>query len=165
METVFGSHRSLTSTAASENGGRDYWECTHFREAIQSQISMEEERCPPCKYSLKLTSTNLIQFCGRTVLLGDTCSQRALFLSVPQLSERKHLVECYHAWTIPKTGGTRLHWNRSPNRREPGIACAETNFQMRSWKVADKSDPPDVELTDYGWEVKEHEHVMPAISR
>ena len=36
---------------------------------------------------------------------------------------------------------------------------------MLSWKVADKSDPPDVQLTDYGWEVKEHEHVMPAISR
>ena len=36
---------------------------------------------------------------------------------------------------------------------------------MLSWKVADKADPPDVQLTDYGWEVKEHEHVMPAISR
>ena len=36
---------------------------------------------------------------------------------------------------------------------------------MLSWKVADNSDPPDVQLTDYGWEVKEHEHVMPAISR
>ena len=35
---------------------------------------------------------------------------------------------------------------------------------MLSWKVADKSDPPDVQLTDYGWEVKDHEHVMPAIS-
>ena len=31
--------------------------------------------------------------------------------------------------------------------------------------VADKSDPPDVQLTDYGWEVKDHEHVMPTISR
>ena len=36
---------------------------------------------------------------------------------------------------------------------------------MLSWKVADNSDPPDVQLTDYGWEVKEHEHVMPATSR
>ncbi len=36
---------------------------------------------------------------------------------------------------------------------------------MLSWKVADNSDPPDVHLTDYGWEVKEHEHVMPATSR
>ncbi len=36
---------------------------------------------------------------------------------------------------------------------------------MLSWKVADKYDPPDVQLTDYGWEVKEHEHMMPAISR
>ena len=33
------------------------------------------------------------------------------------------------------------------------------------WKAADKSDLSDVQLTDYGWEVKEHEHVMPAISR
>ena len=93
--------RSLTSTAASENGARqcarDYWECTHFREATQQQIPMEEERCPPCKYSLKRTSTNLIQFCGRTMLPGETCSQRELLLSVPKLSERKHLVECYQA--------------------------------------------------------------------
>ena len=93
--------RSLTSTAASENGARqcarDYWECTHFREATQSQIPMEEERCPACKYSLKRTSTNLIQFCGRAVLLAEKCSQLALLLSVPQLSERKHLVECYQA--------------------------------------------------------------------
>ena len=36
---------------------------------------------------------------------------------------------------------------------------------MLLWKAADKSDPPDVQLTDYGWEVKEHEGVMPAISR
>ena len=36
---------------------------------------------------------------------------------------------------------------------------------MLSWKVAEKSDPPDVQLTDYGWEVKEHEHVIPAVSR
>ena len=36
---------------------------------------------------------------------------------------------------------------------------------MLLWKAADKSDPPDVQLTDYGWEVKEHEHVMPVISR
>ena len=71
------------------NGARqcalDYSECTHFREATQSQIPMEEESCPPCKYSLKRTSTNLIQFCGRTVLLGETFSQRPLLLSVPQL--------------------------------------------------------------------------------
>ena len=32
---------------------------------------------------------------GRTVLLGETCSQWALLHSVPQLSERKHLVECH----------------------------------------------------------------------
>ena len=27
-----------------------------------------------------------------------------------------------------ETGGTHLHWNRSPNRREPGIARAESPF-------------------------------------
>ena len=36
---------------------------------------------------------------------------------------------------------------------------------MLLWKPSDRSDPPDVQLTDYGWEVKEHEYVMPAISR
>ena len=36
---------------------------------------------------------------------------------------------------------------------------------MLLWKAPDKSDPPDVQLTDYGWEMKEHEHVMPVISR
>ena len=36
---------------------------------------------------------------------------------------------------------------------------------MVSWKVANNSDPPGVQLTDYGWEVREHEQVMPAISR
>ncbi len=39
------------------------------------------------------------------------------------------------------------------------------HLQMLLWKAADKSDPPDVQLTDYGWDVKEHEYVMPAISR
>ena len=81
--------RSLTSTAASENGARqcarDYWECSHFREATQSQIPMEEERCPPCKYSLKRTSTNLIQFCGRTVPTRRYLLTTDLLLSVPQL--------------------------------------------------------------------------------
>ena len=93
--------RSLTSTAASEKGARqcarDYWECTHFQEATQSHIPMEGERYPPCEYSLKRTSTNLIQSWGRAVLLGETCSQRALIHSVPLLSERKHLVECCQA--------------------------------------------------------------------
>ena len=36
---------------------------------------------------------------------------------------------------------------------------------MLLWKAADKSDTPDVQLTDYGWEMKEHKHVMPAMSR
>ena len=36
---------------------------------------------------------------------------------------------------------------------------------MLLWKTADKSDPPDVQLTDCVWNVKEHGQVMPAISR
>ena len=67
--------RSFTSTAASENGARqcirDYWECTHFQDATQSQIPMEEEMFPPCEYSLKRTSANLIQSWG-----GQCCSER-----------------------------------------------------------------------------------------
>ena len=161
--------RSLTSTAASENGARqcarDYWECSHFREATQSQILMEEERCPPCKYSLKRTSTNLIQFRGRTVLLGETCSQRALLLSVPQLSERKHLVECYQAWNIPKEEEPASTEIAPPTDANLALHVQRAHLQMLSWKVADKSDHPDVQLTGYGWEVKEHEHVMPVISR
>ena len=58
--------------------------------------------------------------------------------------------------TYTETGGTRLHWNRSPSRREPGIARAESKCCRGRWRTS---------LTDCGWEVKEHEHVMPAISR
>ena len=133
-------------TAASENGARQcargYYESKLFQGATQSHTPMEEERCPPCEYSLKRTSTNLVQSWRRTVLLGETCSQRTLLLSVHPLSERKHLVECCHA----------LHVQRA-------------HLQMLLWKAADKSDPPDVQLADYGLEVKEHETVMPAISR
>ncbi len=76
------------------------------------------------------------------MLLGETCSKRTLIISVPPLSERKQPVECCHA----------LHVQRA-------------HLQMLLWKAADKSDPPDVQMTGYGWEVNEHEHVMPAISR
>ena len=41
----------------------------------------------PSKYSLKRTSTNLIQSWWRTVLLGETCSQRELYNSFPLLPE------------------------------------------------------------------------------
>ena len=98
----------MASTAASENGARqcarDYWECTHLP-ATQSQIPIEEESCPPCKYSLGQTSTNLIRFCGRTVLLGETCSQRELLLSVPKLlgSQLHHR----NSWTSSGAAATR----------------------------------------------------------
>ena len=125
---------------------------------------MEEERCPPCKYSLKRTSTNLIQFCRRTVLLWETCSQRALLLYVPQLSEIKHPVECYQVWNIPKQEEPASTEIVPPTDAKLALHVQRAHLQMLSWKVADNSDPPDVQLTDYGWEVKEHEYMMPAIS-
>ena len=70
--------------------------------AESSHIPMEEKMYPHCEYSLKRTSTNLIQSWGRTVLLGETCSQLALLHYVPLLPERKHLVECCQAWNISK---------------------------------------------------------------
>ena len=41
----------------------------YFQEAAQSHIPMEEEMCPPCEYSLKRTSTNLIEFWWRTLII------------------------------------------------------------------------------------------------
>ena len=90
---------------------------------------------------------------------------RPFVRSVPLLSERKHLVECCQARYIQKEEDSASTEIASPNRRVLGIARAESAFQMLLWKAADKFDPPDIQLTDYGWEVKEHEHVMPAVSR
>ena len=86
---------------------------------------------------------------------------RHCLLSVPLLSERKHLVKCCQARHIPKEEENNPPPLKSlpPNRREPGIAREGSAF------AADKSDPPNVQLIDYGWEVKEREHVMPAICR
>ena len=96
-------------------------------------------------------------------LLGQTCSQLALLLYLPLLSERKHLVEWCLAWNIPKEEGfTEI--TPQPTRTW-NCTCREPICKMLLWKAADKSDPPDVQLTDYGWEVREHEPVMPAISR
>ena len=52
-----------------------------------------------------------------------------------------------------------------PTDANVALHVQRAHLQMLSWKVADKSDPPDVQLTDFGWELKEHEHAMPAISR
>ena len=65
-----------------------------------------------------------------------------------------------------ETGGTCLHWNRSPpTDAKLALYVQRAHLQMLLWKAADESDHPDVQLTDYGWEVKEHEYVMHAISR
>ena len=59
--------RSLTSTAASENGAKqcamDYWECTHFRKATHSQIIMEEDSAT----RRDLLTTGTASFCTSTV--------------------------------------------------------------------------------------------------
>ena len=60
---------------------------------------------------------------------------------------------------------TRLHWNRSPSDSNLTLHVQRAHLQMLLWKAADKSDPPDVQLTDHGWNVKEHGQVMPVISR
>ena len=52
-----------------------------------------------------------------------------------------------------------------PTDANLALHVQRAHLQMLLWKAADKSDPPDIQLTDYGWEVKEHEHVMPAVSR
>ena len=52
-----------------------------------------------------------------------------------------------------------------PTDANLALHVQRAHLQMMSWKVGNKSDPPDVQLTDYGCEVKEHEHVMPVISR
>ena len=108
---------------------RDYWECTHFREATQSQIPMEEERCPTCKYSLKRTSTNLIQ---NSSVGGQCYSQRPA-----------HNWHCFFLYLDCQKESTSLNATRHdiyrnrmnppplkslPNQREPGIARAESPF-------------------------------------
>ena len=52
-----------------------------------------------------------------------------------------------------------------PTDANLALHVQRAHSQMLLWKAAEKSDPPDIQLTDYGWEVKEHEHVMPAVSR
>ena len=37
------------------------------------------------------------------------------------------------------------------------------HHQVLLWKAADKPDPPSVNITDYGCEVSENDHVMPVI--
>ena len=52
-----------------------------------------------------------------------------------------------------------------PTDANLALHVQRAHLQMLLREEVDTSDPPDVQLTDYGWEVKEHEHVMPAISR
>ena len=63
-----------------------------------------------------------------------------------------------------ETGGTHLHWNRSPTDSNLALHVHRAQLQMLLWKTADKSDPSDIQLTDYGWNIKEHGQVVPAIS-
>ena len=47
----------------------------------------------------------------------------------------------------------------SPTDANLALHVQRPHLQMLLWKAADKSDPTDVQLNEYGWEVKEHEHV------
>ena len=49
-----------------------------------------------------------------------------------------------------------------PTDANLALHVQRAHLQMLLWKAADKPDPPDIQLTDYGWEVKEHEHVTVA---
>ena len=85
-------------------------------------------------------------------------------------SERPaHNLHCFFLYLNCQKESTSLNATRHDiyrNRKNPpplkSLPQLTRTWQMLSWTVADKSDPPDVQLTDYGWEVKEHE---PAISR
>ena len=63
-----------------------------------------------------------------------------------------------------ETGGTSTEIAAPPTDANLALHMQKAHLQMILWMAADKSDRPDVQLNDYGWEVKEHEHVMPAIS-
>jgi hypothetical protein len=39
------------------------------------------------------------------------------------------------------------------------------HLQMMLWKAADKTEPPDVEITNYGWEVTDNGDVKPSLSK
>ena len=39
------------------------------------------------------------------------------------------------------------------------------HLQALLWKAADKPDPPSMNITDYRWEVTEHDQVMPVLSK
>ena len=87
-----------------------------------------------------------------------------------------HNGHCFFLYLNCQKESTSLNATRHEiyrNRRNPpplkslplALHVQRAHLQMLWWKVANKSDPPDVQLTDYRWEVKEHEHIMPAISR
>ena len=153
-----------TSTQQSlhlEISAGDFWECTHFQDATRSRTPMEEERCPHCEYSLKRTLTNLIQSWGSRVLHRQTCRRQALHSFCPSTIRKKA-----PRWMLPGTT-YRERNNPPPLKSLPptdanlALHVQRAHLQMLLWK----SDPPDIQLTDYGWEVKEHEHVMPAVYR
>ena len=122
--------RSLTSTAASENGARqcagEYWEFTHFEE--RHSIISQWKRKGVCPASTHSNGHRLTWFSpgeGQCYSERPAHNGHCFFLSL----------HCQEAprWMLPgmqytETGGTRLLWNRSPNRREPGIPRAESPF-------------------------------------
>ena len=53
----------------------------------------------------------------------------------------------------------------SPTESNMALHVQRAHLQVLLWKAADKPDPPSVNITDYGWEVSEHDHVMPVLSK
>ena len=162
--------RSLTSTTASEKGVRQcarvYWECTHFQEATQSHIYPNGRGKVSALRVLTQTDIDELD----SVLGEGSANRRDLLTTYIASFCHSTVRKKAPRWMLPgmkytKTGGTRFHWNRSPTNANLALHVQRAHLQMLLWKAADKSDPPDAQLTDYGWEVKEHENVMPAISR
>ena len=157
---------SMQQSLHLEISAGDFWECTHFQDATLSRTPMEEERCPHCEYSLKRTLTNLIQS------LGEECATQtdlqkagtSFFLSLYCQKESTSLNAARHDIYRKRKNPPPLK-SLPPTDAYLALHVQRAHLQMLLWKAADKFDPPDIQLTDYGWEVKEHEHVMPAVSR
>ena len=46
-----------------------------------------------------------------------------------------------------------------------GYHIQRAHLQVMLWKAADRSSPPAVQITDYGWEIKANNDVMPVLSK
>ena len=160
-----------TSTQQSmhlEISATDYWECTHFQDAARPRIPMHVKgKVSALRVLTRRTwlSPGEDSAMQRDLLITGT----AFFLSLYTVRKKAP------RWMLPGTKHTDIVREESASTE-----IAPPPQQTRTWHCtcrepickccygrqrAGMSDPPDVQLTNYGWEVKEHEHVMPAISR